>query len=165
MAWQGIRLAFATVLAVSALTKLASPDSSSAALQTFGLEGRQSRQVVWFGLVGCELLLATGVAAGLDIAAFAAAALMAAFALVLVVALRSGREGAPCACFGSGSKVGWSAASRNLGLATGFAALPLLPHPHLGSDQWLGLGLTVALLACAGLSVAVLALARRGSAR
>jgi hypothetical protein len=160
MVWQGVRLAFAAVLLVSAVAKLSSPDSSSAALRTFGLEGQPARRLAWSGLVACELLLATGVAVGFDIAAFAAAALMAAFALILLRALRSGQAGAPCACFGSRSRVSRQAVSRNLGLATGFAALPLLPHPSLGTDQWLGLGLGIALLAGAALSVAVLALDR-----
>ena len=50
--------------------------------------------------------------------------------------------------------------ARNAALAAGFAALPLLPEGELSTDQWLGLGLAVALLACVGLAVAVLALAR-----
>ena len=45
-------------------------------------------------------------------------------------------------------------------LAAAFAALPSLPAHDLSTDEWLGLGLGVALLACAGLAVAVLALAR-----
>ena len=47
-----------------------------------------------------------------------------------------------------------------LALAAAFAVLPLLPESDLSTDQWLGLGLVVSLLACAGLAVAVLALAR-----
>jgi hypothetical protein len=157
---QGLRFAFAAVLAAAAITKLASPDSSAAALRTFGIERPGLRRVSWAGLICTELLLAAGVAAGIDAAAYAAAALLAAFGLALLAALRSGRAGAPCACFGSRSKVGWSGVVRSLGLATGFAALPLLPHSELSTDQWLGLGLGMALLACAGLAVALLALAR-----
>jgi Methylamine utilisation protein MauE len=131
MVWQGLRLAFAAALVVSAVAKLAAPDSSAAALRTFGIEGEGRRRAVWGTLVGVELLLAAGVAAGIDAAAYAAAALLAGFALALLAALRAGRVGAPCACFGSRSKVGWSGVVRNLGLATGFAALPLLPNSHL----------------------------------
>jgi hypothetical protein len=105
-------------------------------------------------------MLAGGVGAGLDAAAFAAAALLVGFAFALMAALRAGRIGAPCACFGSRSTVNRNGVMRNLGLATGFAALPLLPHPHLANDQWLALGLVAALLACVGLAIAVLALAR-----
>ncbi|MEK6278361.1 MAG: MauE/DoxX family redox-associated membrane protein [Actinomycetota bacterium] len=160
MAGEILRLAFAAVLVVSAITKLASPGSSAAALGTFGIDGQRRRRAVLTGLIAAELLLAAGVAAGLDAAAYAAAGLMAAFGLALLSALRSGRAGAPCACFGSRSKVGWPGVVRNLAFATGFAALPLLPHSELSTDQWLGLGLGVALLGCAGLGVAVLALAR-----
>jgi hypothetical protein len=160
MLWQGLRLAFALVLVVSAAGKLASPASSAAALRTFGIEGERQRRTLWGTLIAVELLLASGVAAGIAAADYAAAALLAGFAFALMAALRAGRVGAPCACFGSRSKVGWSGVVRNLGLATGFAALPLLPRTHLSSDQWLGLGLAAALLACVGLVIAVLALAR-----
>lgn len=160
MIGQGVRLAFAAVLAVSAIGKLASPGSSSAALGTFGIRGPRLRRATWAGLVCSELALAAGVGAGVDAAAYGAAALMTAFALAMVAALRAGRAGAPCACFGSRSKVAPGAVGRNFALAAGFAALPLLPDPELSTDQWLGLGLGVALVACAGLAVAVLALAR-----
>ncbi len=160
MLWQGLRLAFAAVLVVSAAGKLASPASSAAALRTFGIEGDRQRRVLLGALIAVELLLAAGVGAGLDAAAFAASALLAGFALALLAALRAGRVGAPCACFGSRSKVTRGAVMRNLGLAIGFAALPLLPHTNLSNDQWLGLGLAAALLACTGLAIAVLALAR-----
>src|SRR5512133_198177 len=160
MVWQGLRLAFAAVLLLSAITKLASPESSVAALRTFGIESERRRRGAWITLVAAELLLAAGVGAGFDAAAYAAAALLCGFALALLAALRAGRAGAPCACFGSRSAVGRAGVVRNLGLATGFAALPLLPHEPLSGDQWLALGLAAALLACGGLAVAVLALAR-----
>ncbi len=100
------------------------------------------------------------VGAGSDGAAYAAAALMAMFALLLAGALMRGRAGAPCACFGARSRVTPFAVLRNLILAAGFAVLPSLPEASLSTDEWLGLGLGAALLACAGLAVAVLALAR-----
>ena len=50
------------------------------------------------------------------------------FAAALVGAILRGRAGAPCACFGSRSTVGWTSVLRNLALAAGFAALPLLPR-------------------------------------
>jgi hypothetical protein len=68
--------------------------------------------------------------------------------------------GAPCACFGARSTAGWPAVARNLLLAAGFAGLTFLPSSEPSTDQWLGLGLIAALLGCAGLAVAVLALAR-----
>jgi thiol-disulfide isomerase/thioredoxin len=47
---------------------------------------------------------------------------------------------------------------RNLALALGFALIPLIGS--LSTDGWLGIGVVVALLACGGLTIAVLALAR-----
>lgn len=154
------RFLAAFVLAGSAVLKLASPGSSRAALATFQVEGERGRWLAWAILVTAELGLAIGVAAGSDEAAWLAAAMLTLFAAALVGAILRGRAGAPCACFGSRSTVGWTAVGRNLALAVGFALLPLLPERSLSTDQWLGLGLGLALLACLGLAVAVLALAR-----
>jgi hypothetical protein len=85
---------------------------------------------------------------------------MAMFAATLVGAIMRGRAGAPCACFGTRSTVGWGAVIRNVVLAAAFAALPFLPQRALSTDEWLALGLGVSLLASLGLAVAVLALAR-----
>lgn len=148
------------MLAASAVSKLAAPGSSRAALGTFGIRNERTRWTVWAALVAAELALAAGVAANLDPAAYAAAGLMAAFAIVLAVALARGRAGAPCACFGARSTVRPAAVARNVVLAAGFAIVPSLPPSSLSSDQWLGLGLGVSLLATAGLAVAVLALVR-----
>lgn len=154
------RLLLAGVLGGAALAKIASPASSQASLATFGFGEGALRRLAWGVLVATELGLAIGVGAGSDQAAYAAAALMAMFALLLISALMQGRAGAPCACFGARSRVTRLAVLRNLALAAGFALLPSLPQADLSSDQWLGLGVAVALVACAGLGVAVLALAR-----
>jgi Methylamine utilisation protein MauE len=140
--------------------KLASPASSRASLATFDVEGERLRWIGWAVLVAVELGLAAGVIAGSDQAAWLAAALMALFAAALVGAILRGRAGAPCACFGARSTVGWTSVARNVGLAACFAVLPLLPERSLSTDEWLGLGIVVALLGCLGLGVAVLALAR-----
>jgi hypothetical protein len=50
--------------------------------------------------------------------------------------------------------------ARNLLLAAGFAAVPLLPAEEPTTEGWLAIGLAAAILACAALAVAVLALAR-----
>ena len=160
MVTEALRLVLAGMLVAAAVAKLASPASSRASLGTFGIEGERARWSAWTLLVACELGLAAGVAAGSDAAAWLAAWLMAVFGAVLVGAILRGRAGAPCACFGSRSRVGWPSVARNLGLAAAFAAVALLPHQSLSTDQWLGLGLAVALVACIGLAVAVLALAR-----
>jgi hypothetical protein len=154
------RLALAAVLGFAAVSKLASPRSSQAALATFGVPAGGARWAAWTALVATELGLAASVAAGLDAAAWAASALLAGFAAALAVALRRGRGGAPCACFGSRSQVRVTGIVRNLALAAAFAALPWLPSVSLGTEGWLAVGLAIALAGIAGLAVAVLALAR-----
>jgi hypothetical protein len=155
-----VRLALAGVLGGAALLKLASPRTSAAALGAFGIDGVAMRWIGWGALIAAELLLAVGVAAGSDTAAILAAAMLALFGLALISAIHRGRAGAPCACFGARSTISWRAVARNFALAAAFAVVPVLPTSTLSTDQWLGLGLAVALLACAGLLVAVLALAR-----
>ena len=154
------RLVLGLILAGSAVLKLASPASSRAALATFEIQGEYTRWTAWILLIAVELGLALEVIAGSDTAAWLAAAFLAFFAVALVGAILRGRAGAPCACFGSRSTVGWSSVARNLVLAACFALLPLIPDGNPSTEGWLGLGLIVALVACAGLAVAVLALAR-----
>jgi hypothetical protein len=154
------RLILGGVLAAASLAKLTAPGSSRAALSSFGISRPRAQWIVWVTLIAAELALAAGVIAGLDAAALGAAALMLLFAAAMTRAILRGRAGAPCACFGARSTVGWRGVIRNLALAAGFAAVPLLPESSLSTDEWLGLGLGVALLACLGLAVAVLALAR-----
>lgn len=155
-----VRLALAVVLLAAALSKLSDVRRGRAALATFGVGGAGARRALHTALVVAELALAAGVAAGSALAAWLAAALMAAFAAALGLALRAGRAGAPCGCFGARSRVtGWGA-GRALALAGAFAAVPLLPEGHMSADAWLATGLGGALLAVAGLGVAVAALAR-----
>jgi hypothetical protein len=154
------RLVLGGLLAGASVAKLASPSTSRAALATFGLAGLRAQSVAWALLIACELGLAAGVIAGSDTAAYLAAALMATFAATMIAAILRGRAGAPCACFGARSTVGWGSVARNAVLAAAFAGLPALPQDDLSTDQWLGLGLGLALVACLGLAVAVLALAR-----
>jgi len=154
------RLVLGIVLATSAVLKLASPASSRAAMGTFGIEGERLRWVAWLLLIGVELGLAAEVIAGSEGADWVAAGFLAFFAAALVGAILRGRAGAPCACFGSRSVVGWRSVGRNLALAACFAALPFLPAHTPSTDEWLALGLTFALIVCAGLAIAVLALAR-----
>jgi hypothetical protein len=154
------RLILAAVLAVSAVAKLAHPDESRVALATYGFRPGAQQWGAWIFVVGAELALAGGVAAGIEGAAYAAGGLMLLFAATLGSALAQGKAGAPCACFGGDSTVSPVAIGRNLALAAAFFVLPSLPGGSLSTDEWLGLGLGAALLACAALAVAVLALAR-----
>jgi hypothetical protein len=148
-----LRCALAAVLLAAAAAKLARRDESRAALRTLG--GPPLALVA-----GLELALAAGVALGSDVAALAAAGFMAASALVLWRALRAGRAGAPCACFGARSRVSRLAVARAIALGLAFAALPLVPRGSLSADTWLTIGLVAALVLGAVLGVAVLALAR-----
>ena len=154
------RLVLGAVLAGASLAKLAAPGSSRAALATFGITARRAQAIAFPALIATELGLAIGVIGGSETAAWLAAALMAAFAATMAAAILRGHAGAPCACFGARSKVGWGGVARNLVLAAAFAGVTFLPAERLSTDEWLGLGLALALLACAGLAVAVLALAR-----
>lgn len=154
------RCLLAAVLVAAAASKLASPRSSQAALATFGLARDGTRWAAWATIIGVELALAAGVALGITAAAYAAAVLLAGFAAALAAALARGRRGAPCACFGSRSRVTWAGVGRNVVLAAAFAAVPSVPVFRLDAVGWLALGLAVALAAVAVLAVAMLALAR-----
>ena len=155
-----LRVVLGIVLAGAALAKLASPRGSIVALGSFGFEEGPLRPIAWATLIAVELALAVGVALGSDAAAYAAAALMLLFAALTVSALLRGRAGSPCACFGPRSKVSWLAVARNLVLAAAFALVPSADSISIGSEGWMWIAIGVALAGCAGLAVAVLALAR-----
>lgn len=154
------RVVLGAVLAGASAAKLASPQTSRAALSTFGLTGSRLQGVVWGTLIATELGLAAGVVAGSDTAALLASGLLALFAATVAGAMLRGRAGAPCACFGARSTVSGVGIVRNLALSAGFAAVPFLPEGNLSTDEWLGLGLALSLLACGALALAVLALGR-----
>ena len=149
-----LRCALALVLLAAAAAKAARRGESRVALR--GL-------VPWLPLellIAVEVALAAGVAAGFDGAAVAAAVLMLAAAGALGRALVDGKEGAPCACFGARSRGSRLGGARALALSAAFLALPFVPHADPSADAWLAAGLGLALVAVAGLTVAVLALAR-----
>jgi hypothetical protein len=154
-----VRIAVAAVLALAALSKLRSPRTAAVGLETFGVPPRL-RLPATVALAGAEGALAVAVAAGSDAAAYAAAALFAMFAAALAVALARGRRGAPCACFGARSRVTPWAVVRNVTLAGGAAAVPLLPTGIPSTEGWLAIGLVAAFACIAVLSVGLLALAR-----
>jgi Methylamine utilisation protein MauE len=154
------RTVLGALLAAAALLKLAAPRRTRAALVTFGVRGERAQRSVFAASVVVELGLAIGVVAGWDAAAWAAAALQLALAGLLARALRAGRAGAPCGCFGARSRVSRAAVARNLALAGGFAAVPFVPGGDVSTEAWLALGLGLALLGVGALTVAVLALAR-----
>jgi hypothetical protein len=154
-----VSLILGALLLGSAVLKLADGPRTRAALGTYGIAGRIAMPV-WAGLIVAELVLGVGVAAGVEAAAWAAAALCGVFALAQAAVLMAGRGGAPCACFGSQGRVGRGSLARVGLLAVAFAVLPALDRDEPSTDGWLALGLAAALLAIAALAVAVLALAR-----
>ncbi len=148
------------VLLASAGAKLAAPARSQAALATFGLGAPGARRAAWGAAILVEAGLGASVALSLDAAAYAAAALMLAFAVLLARALRAGHKGQPCGCLGPRSRVTPGALVRTLLLAAAFALLPLAPETDPTTEGWLALGLAVAFATIAALAVLVLALAR-----
>lgn len=152
-------IALGAVLVAAAALKLADGPGTRAALSTYGLTGGPAR-AAWVALVIGETALGLAVAAGSDVAAYAAAVLFAGFAAAQAWALASGRAGAPCACFGARGRVGVGSLARATLIAATLAGLPLLPRRALTTDEWLAAGLVAALLGVLALGVVVLALAR-----
>jgi hypothetical protein len=154
-----LSLILGAVLIGSAAMKLADGPRTRLALATYGLHGEQA-SIAWAALVAVEPALGIAVAAGVQAAAWAAAALCGSFALAQAAVLVSGHGGAPCACFGSRGRVGRGSLARTAGLAVAFSILPLLDRREPSTEGWLAIGLGVALLGLVALGVAVLALAR-----
>ena len=155
-----LSLLLGVVLLGSAAAKLAGGAGAQAAIATYGIRGEGAARVAWAVLIAVEAVLAVGVGAGIDAAAYAAAALLAAFTAAQAVALVSGRAGAPCACLGARGRVGRASLARSALLACAFAILPLLPRSEPGTEAWLAIGLAAALAGLVALGVVVLALAR-----
>ena len=154
-----LSLVLGAVLIGSAGLKLADGPGTRLALGTYGIAGSAAGPV-WAGLIAVELVLGVAVAAGVEAAAWGAAALCGVFAAGQAAVLVSGRAGAPCACFGSRGRVGPGLARRAPLLAVAFAVLPLLDRRSLSTDGWLAVGLGAACWGLVALGVAVLALAR-----
>ena len=152
----------ALALAVSAAAKAWRSGQAAQALATYGVRGQAAQWLgVWL-LIAIELALAVGLAAAMRWAQWAATALFVVFACGTSVALLAGRAGRPCACFGAGSRLGWSSPARALALAVvaGVDASSVLPRAPVGYDRWLTFGLSLSLFAVAALAIALLALAR-----
>src|SRR5688500_4231937 len=156
----GIRLLLGGVLIGAGAAKLANPRAARDSLAGLGFETPAARNIAFWALIAIEAGLGVAVVAGSTEAAWLGAGLMVLFALSMVGAILRGRAGEPCGCFGSRSRIGWPGVARNLLLAGGFIAVAVLDSTDLSTDQWLGLGLAGALIACAGLAAATLALAR-----
>jgi len=148
------------VLLGSATAKLAARVRTRAALATFGLRTSAARAAAWTSAVVAELALGVAVVLGADVAAWAAAGLMLAFATLLARALQRGRAGQPCGCLGARSRVSPLALVRTLVLAAAYALLPLVPSTDPSAEAWLATGLGISLAATAALAILLLALAR-----
>jgi hypothetical protein len=155
-----LSLVLALVLLVSAGMKLASGPAGRAALETYGIRGEPIASVAWAALGAIEAGLAVCLIAGAEGAAWATAVLFTVFCAAQGVVLMQGRGGAPCACFGAKGRVGRASLARAGLLAVAAAVLPLLDRRPLTTEEWLGLGLAVALIGVAALAVGLLALAR-----
>jgi hypothetical protein len=150
-------LVLGLLLVVAAGLKLVGGAAARAALATYGVRSPHLALVVWVALIVTELAL--GVLAGLGMTGPAAIFLSAAAAAQLV-ALLNGRKGAPCACFGVKGTLSSASVGRTVALAVAMALAALLPRTAPTTDQWLGIGLSIAVLGLVALSVVVLALAR-----
>ena len=155
-----LSLALALVLLVSAGMKLAAGPAGRATLATYGIRGEPLASVAWAALGAIEAGLAVCLITGAEAAAWATAALFTAFCIAQGVVLLQGRGGAPCGCFGAKGRVGRASLGRAALLAVAAAVLPQLDRRPLTTEEWLGLGLGVALLGLAALAVGLLALAR-----
>lgn len=154
------QLLLALTLLGFAAAKLAAPRATRLALATHGISAPRAQTAAWALVVALEIGLGIAVALGSAPAARVAAAMLAAFALLLVRALRAGRAGAPCGCLGARSRVSAAAAARTGMLAVAFALLPLVPATDPTATGWLAIGLALAFAAIAGLGLLVVALAR-----
>ena len=111
----------------AALAKLGDRTAAAVGAETFGLRGRAARWA-WAPLATLELLLAAGVLAFPGAAtAWAAAAVLAVFALGQAAAVAAGRTGAPCGCFGGRGRLSWGSVARAGLLAAAAAVLALAP--------------------------------------
>jgi hypothetical protein len=155
-----LSLALALVLLVSAGMKLASGPAGRAALATYGIRGEPLASVAWAALGAIEAGLAVCLITGAEGAAWAAAVLFTLFCAAQGIVLLQGRGGAPCACFGARGRVGRASLARAGLLAVAAAVLPLLDRRALTTEEWLALGLGLALAGLAVLAVGLLALAR-----
>lgn len=120
------RLILGTVLLLAGTSKLRAPREGAAAMAVYGFGVAPLRWIAFAVVVSAEIGLSIGVLAGSDRASYAAAALMALFALTLVSALMQGRAGEPCGCFGPKSTVSVTAVARNVLMAVAFGVLPSL---------------------------------------
>lgn len=155
-----IRWGLAAVLVGAAGAKLAGRSDAREAFETYGIHGSRTRAAAWAATITVELAVAAALVADAPGAAAAAAIVFGGFTAALAYALARGRAGSPCGCFGRRSRVTKAGTARAATLAVTALALAAAPNWQPRTDQWLALGLGVALVAIALLALAVVALAR-----
>lgn len=149
-------LAGAALLGAATL-KAGDRTATAIAAETYGLRGGVARWI-WLPLAALEATLAAGVIAGSLALTWAAAAVLAVFALAQAGALVAGRAGAPCGCFGGRGRISWASVARTLLLAAAAAVVALRPEGAAPAP------LLTALLAIAGASAITFRARRPGGA-
>ncbi|MEO7397773.1 MAG: MauE/DoxX family redox-associated membrane protein [Ilumatobacteraceae bacterium] len=111
----------AAALLAAAGLKIVDRTISAVNAGTYGVTGRPARWI-WLPLALLETLLAVAVLTGWGPGTWAAAAVLAVFALAEAGALVAGRGGAPCGCFGARGRVSSGSVTRTA-LLSGAATL------------------------------------------
>ncbi|HEX2379041.1 MAG TPA: MauE/DoxX family redox-associated membrane protein [Gaiellales bacterium] len=146
------------LLAVAAIAKIRRFGAWRAALAGYRLV--PARSAVAVAVPAAELAVAVGLLAGIAAAGWFAAALLAAFTLVLGAELASGSAPPACACLPWSGRPGRLTLVRNGVLGAAAVAAALGVRPHLGRGFWEA-SYVVLWLAVAALAVLVLALYRQ----
>ena len=133
-------------LLVAAGLKVADRTSTAVAAGTFGLHGGAAR-AIWLPLAALEALLAAGLLAGWRPAAWAAAGVLAAFAVAQAAAIVVGHGGAPCGCFGARGRISSGSILRTSLLAAGAMLLGVGAAPGVPVALRVALAVTVVLVA------------------
>ena len=124
-------LALGVVFVAAASAKLADRPGTVVSLATYGLAGRAAHWG-WAVLVAVEAALGAALLLGSRPAAAAAAVVLAGFAGAQLIALASGRAGAPCGCLGARGRLGGWSLARTAGLA-GLAGAIVVAAPEAGA--------------------------------
>jgi hypothetical protein len=143
------------LLAVAAATKIARPGAWRAALGAY--RWVPARGAVAWAVPAAEAAVAAGLLGGRGWALWCAAALIAAFTVVLAAELASGRRPPACGCFPFARPPGRLTLVRNVALAAAAVAAGAGVRPVLGTTFWeasyAALWLAVVLLAALVLSL------------